>query len=217
LAGDVTVVGEWIRGAGFWIDRGDERGSDGGGWLVLMQVGREAALLQPASHVGEGRSEAGAGVLLVLGADLGSQGRHQLLDGVAFGKDGGKLFLSSRQRLTGDPARRGEVGAAEGVERGRGGWAGAELLTAAAVTGGQGFRAAGRGMLEELLENSQGVGVEDRRDVAGAEGLGCGGVLAATPDPPLAEELPVGLSAGRKGAMRASCRVGMSLGSVVLS
>jgi hypothetical protein len=34
-------------------------------------------------------------VLLVLGADLSSEGSHQLVDGVALGKDGGKLFLGS--------------------------------------------------------------------------------------------------------------------------
>jgi hypothetical protein len=119
--------------------------------------------------------------------------------------------------LTGDPTGRREVGAAEGVERGRGGWAGAELLTAAAVAGGEGFTAAGGGVLEERLEDPQGVGVVDGLDVAGAELVGGGGVLAATSDPPLAEQLAVGVGAGRKGAMRAGSRVGMSLGSVVLS
>jgi hypothetical protein len=155
-------------------------------------------------------------VLLVLGTNLSGQGSNQLVDGVTLGEDGGKLFLSSRQRLTGDPARRRQVGGAEGVEGGRGCRACAELFAAAAVAGGQGLAAAVGGVLEEGLEDPEGVGVEDRRDVARAELVGGGGVLAAPPDPPLAEQLAVRLSAGWQRAVLLGCRVGMSLGSVVL-
>jgi len=200
LAGDVTVVGEGVRGAGFGIDRGDERigrgGSDG---LVLLEVGGEAAFLQPASDVRQGRGESRGGVLLVLGADLSSEGSHQLVDGVALGEDGAKLFLGSGQRLTRDPTGRREVGAAEGVKGGSSCRAGAELLTATAVAGGKGFAAAGGSVLEERLEDPQGVGVMDGLDVAGAELVGGGGVLAATSDPPLAEQLAVGVGAVREG------------------
>jgi hypothetical protein len=155
-------------------------------------------------------------VLLVLSTNLSGQGRHQLLDGVALGQDRGELFLSSRERLTSDPTRRREVGGADRVEGGRGGRAGAELLAATAVAGGQGFTAAGRGVFEEGLEDAEGVSVEDRRDVAGAELVGGGGVLAAAPDPPLAEKLAVRLSAIGEGGLLRCCRCGMSLGSVVL-
>jgi hypothetical protein len=72
-------------------------------------------------------------------------------------------------------------------------------------------------VLEEGLEDPEGVGVKDRRDVAGAELLGGGGVLAAAPDPPLAKQLAVRQSAGWERAVLLGCRVVMSLGSVVLS
>jgi hypothetical protein len=197
MAGDVTVVGEGVWGAGFWIDRSLECG--GGGGLVLLQVGDEAALLQPASDVRQGWGKTRGGVLLVLSADFSGQGRYQLLGGVALSQHGGKLSLGSGQRLTGDPTGRRQVGAAEGVEGLSGCRAGAKLLTATAVAGGKSFAAAGGRVFEKLLEDTQGVGVLDGLDVASAELVGRVGVLAAASLPPLAEQLAVRLGAVGKG------------------
>jgi hypothetical protein len=197
MAGDVTVVGEGVWGAGFWIDRSLECG--GGGGLVLLQVGDEAALLQPASDVRQGWGKTRGGVLLVLSADFSGQGRYQLLGGVALSQHGGKLSLGSGQRLTGDPTGRRQVGAAEGVEGLSGCRAGAKLLTATAVAGGKSFAAAGGRVFEKLLEDTQGVGVLDGLDVASAELVGRGGVLAAAPEPPLAQEFAVWVGAVGEG------------------
>jgi hypothetical protein len=189
MAGDVTVVGEGVRGAGFWIDRGLECG--GGDGLVLLQVGGEAALLQPASDVRQGWGKTRGGVLLVLRADFSGQGRYQLLGGVSLSQHGGKLSLGSGQRLTGDPTGRRQVGAAKGVEGLSGCRAGEQLLAATAVAGGKTFATAGRGVFEERPEDPQSIGVLDGLDVASAELVGRGGVLAAAPEPPLAQEVAV--------------------------
>jgi hypothetical protein len=197
LACDVTVVGEGVWGAGFWIDRGLKCG--GGGGLVLLQVGGEPALLQPASDIRQGWGKTRGGVLLVLSADFSGQGRYQLLGGVALSQHGGKLSLGSGQRLTGDPTGRRQVGAAKGVEGLSGCRAGAELFTATPVTGDEGFAAAGGSVFEKRPEDPQGVGVLDGLDVASAELVGRGGVLAAAPEPPLAQQLAVRVGAVGEG------------------
>jgi hypothetical protein len=138
-------------------------------------------------------------VLLVLSADFSSQGPYQLLGGVALSQHGRKLSLGSGQRLTGDPTGSRQVGAAEGVEGLSGCRAGAKLLAATAVVGGKGFAAAGGGVFEERLEDPQGVGVEDRPDVFGAELVGRGGVFAAAAEPPIAQQLAVWAGAVGKG------------------
>jgi hypothetical protein len=54
-------------------------------------------------------------------------------------------------------------------------------------------------VFEERLEDPQGVGVLNGLDVASAELVGRGGVLAATPDPPLAQQLAVRVGAVGEG------------------
>lgn len=140
--------------------------------------------------------------MLILCSDLSGQGRHQVGNGVAFGENAREFTLGSGQGLAGDTPRSGHVGAAQGVERGSCGRAGAQLLTAAAIAGGQRFVSAGRGLLEEGLQHSQSVGVMDRRQVVGAEASRSLWMLAAASCRPLHQQLAVGLGAvGERGLL----------------